>query len=314
MALPKDPEVFDAAYGLYLKGDIQKAYELLTEAAPKYPEQAQRMFEWRFDMAAKLGKLDLCEQILESALDAGCFYGEFALRKDEDLQAMQGRPGYEALVERSYLMIHQAQQLARPELTVINEGITNNGKTPLLMALHGNNSNEAYFVGHWQSLVGSEWLVALPQSSQVNGKDIFVWNDMEVTERELVDHYRGLTYEIVPDPGRTIITGFSKGGQAAINAALKQLFPIAGFIAIAPYIPEVGGMTKQLEVGIGRKLRGYFLLGKEDTSCTPGAIQLYEELMKLGIPCGIEVFPGVSHDFPPDFDVVLQRAIRFLVG
>jgi predicted esterase len=314
MALKEDPEVFNAAYELYLQGEVQQGYDLLTAAAPNHPENAQRIYEWRFDMAAKLGKLELAEEILERALDAGCFYGEFALRKDDDLQVMQGRPRFESLVERSYLMLYRVQQSARPLLKVINEGGASRGKTPLLMALHGNSSSTDRFEGYWDSLKGTDWLVALPQSSQVNGKDIYVWNDLEIAERELIDHYLALTREHVIDPTRTIAAGFSKGGHAVIQAAFKQIFPIAGFIAIAPYIPDVEGMMRLLEPGKRQGLRGYFLLGGEDKQCTPGATRLYEELVKRGIPCGIEVFPGLAHEFPQDFNAALQRAIQLVTG
>ena len=91
MANMEDPDVFDQAYELYMSGEVQKAYDLLTEAADRYPEHAQRFYEWRFDMAARLGKLELSEQLIEEALAKGCFYGEFAMRKDDDMQVMQGR-------------------------------------------------------------------------------------------------------------------------------------------------------------------------------------------------------------------------------
>ncbi len=314
MPYKDDPEVINTAYDLYMQGEVQQAYDLLTAAAPNHPEHAQRIFEWRFDMAAELGKLELAEEILERALDAGCFYGEFSLRKDEDLQGMQGRPRFEALVERSYLMLYRAQQSERPLLKVINEGDASRGRTPLLMALHGNNSNIDRFEGYWGSLKGTDWLVALPQSSQVNGKDIFVWNDLEIAERELIDHYLALTREYGLDPTRTFVAGFSKGGHAVIQAAFKQIFPIACFIAIAPYIPDVDEMLGLLKPGESEGLRGYFLLGGEDKRCTPGAARLYEALVKRGIPCGIEVFPGLGHDFPEDFDAALQRAIQLLTG
>lgn len=310
MAYKIDPEIFNTVYDMYLQGEVQQGYDLLTAAAPNHPGYAQRIYRWRFDMAAKMGKLELAEEILERALDVGFFYGEFALRKDDDLQMMQGRPRFESLVERSFLMLHRAQQLARPLLKVINEGNADRGKTSLLMALHGNNSSIDRFEGYWDGLNGTDWLAALPQSSQVNGKDIYVWNDLELAERELIAHYQVLTRGRDIDPTRTIVAGFSKGGHTVIQAALKQIFPIAGFIAIAPYIPDVDEMMGLLKPGESERLHGYFLLGGEDTNCTPGATRLYEELVKRGIPCGMEVFPGLGHEFPENFIAALQRGIQ----
>ena len=174
MAYRSDPQIFTDAYNLYLEGQYQKAYDLLTEAGPEYAKENSRVAEWRMDIAARLGKMELAEEILEEALNSGYFYGEHALRKDEDMQHMQGRPLFEALVKRNFELLAQAQKKATPKLEIINPGKPGIDGKPLLMALHGNSSNAKRFKDYWSALAGSEWLVALPQSSQVNGKDIFV--------------------------------------------------------------------------------------------------------------------------------------------
>ena len=172
MAYRSDPQIFTDAYNFYLEGQYQKAYDLLTEVGPKYAGEESRIAEWRMDIAARLGHLELAEEILEEALDSGFFYGEYALRKDEDMQPMQGRPLFETLVKRNYQILTEAQKKATPKLEIINSGKAGKDGMPLLMALHGNSSNVKRFRDYWGALEGSEWLVALPQSSQVNGKDI----------------------------------------------------------------------------------------------------------------------------------------------
>jgi predicted esterase len=312
MAYQDDPEVFKQAFTLYMKGDVRQAYDLLTEAAEDYPDHLQRIYEWRFDMAAKMGDLQLAEEIIEDALDSGYFYGEFAMRKDADVQVLQGRPFFESLVNRSYQMLADAQSYSRSRQDVIDRGKAVDGKTPLFMALHGNNSNAARFRTYWRSLLNTGWLVALPQSSQVGGRDVYVWNDMPTVEKELKEHYRKLSSDSVIDPAKTVISGFSKGGHAAITAAIKGLFPISGFIAVAPYIPQIEEMIPLLEGCPNRELRGYLLLGGDDEECTPGALKLHEEITKRGFQCGLEVFPELAHEFPKDFDIVLPKAIDFL--
>jgi len=315
MAYEDDPEVFEQAYHLYLEGNYQQAYDLLTEAIPNCPQNAQRLYEWRFDIAAKMGKTDVAEDLLEEALDEGCFYSEFALRKDEDMRVMQGRPRFETLVKRNFQLLELAQQSSRAQLEVINPGrAAVDGKLPLLMLLHGNNSNVERFKGNWKSLAGSDWLVALPQSSQLGGRDSYVWNDMEVSKRELIGHFKAISNEHSIDLSRSLIAGFSKGGHAAILAALEGWFPVSGFIAIAPYIPDVGQMLILADEAKRPLPCGYFLLGEEDQECTPGAIGLYEGMKTKGMTCGLKVFPGMKHEFPPDFDRLLPGVINFLLG
>lgn len=313
MAYRSDPQIFIDAYNLYLEGQYQKAYDLLTEAGPKYAGEESRVAEWRMDIAARLGKLELAEEILEDTLDSGFFYGEYALRKDEDMQPMQGRPLFEALVQRNFEILAEAQKRATPKLEIVNAGQAGKYGKPLLMALHGNSSNVKRFRDYWGALDGSEWLVALPQSSQMNGKDIYVWNDMAVVESEIKDHFRRLIQENPIDPGRTIISGFSKGAHAAINAALQGYFPMRGFLAVAPYIADRDSMLPLLDSIENKRLRGYFLLGEKDDECTPGAMWLYEELGKRGFPCGIKIIPGLAHGFPDDFDGILPEILKFVL-
>jgi predicted esterase len=308
-----DPEVFDRAYALYQQGAYRESYDLLTAALPDYPAHAQRLYEWRFDVAARMGEPDLCEQVLEDALDAGCFYGEFALRKDEDLREMQGRPRFEALVARNFAMMAEAQKHAAPRLELFNRGVEEKSTLPLLLALHGNNSNNLRFRENWQSLRGSNWLVALAQSSQLSGKGLYSWNDLAVAEREVKEHYRQLIGAFPVDPTRVLISGFSKGAHIAILAALQEWVHVTGFIAVAPYVGDPKAWEPLLEQEYDGALRGCFLLGEDDEMCTPGARVLSELLIRRGIHCQVKTFPGVAHAFPPGFDQVLQDAMRFIL-
>jgi len=314
MAYKSDPEIFDEAYRLYTEGQIEQSYALLSESATRYPSELLRTYEWRFDMAAKMGNLELAESILKEALDAGFFYSEFALRKDDDLQVMQGRPAFEALVERDLAILADEQKRALPLLEVLYHGKDSAKSKPLLMALHGNNSNVEKFRQYWGALWNTEWLVALPQSSQVSGKGNYVWNDMAKVEVELKDHFAGLCADYGVDPTRTIISGFSKGGQAAIETAFKGWFPVSGFLAVAPYISDRSRLAPYFASIQNKALRGYIVAGGKDDECLSSATWLHEEMKKHGLCCEIKVYPEMAHDFPDDFDSVLPEILRFLLG
>jgi len=236
MSSRSDPEYVKQVYQLYEAGEFGRAYELLTQSAERYPEELQQIYEWRFDLASRIGKPELSEAIFREALDAGYFYGERTLRTDDDLQPMQERPAFEALVKRDLEILSEAQRHAHPELEILYHGKESALGKPLFLALHGNNSNISKFRQYWSALWNTEWLVALPQSSQVSGRDRYVWNDMTIVESELKEHYAGLCVSGRIDPGRVLISGFSKGGHAAIDAALRGYLPAKGFLAVAPYL------------------------------------------------------------------------------
>jgi predicted esterase len=314
MAYKSEPEYVKEVIRLYEAGDFARAFDVLTESAARFPEELQLIYEWRFDLAARLGKPELSESIFEEALNAGYFYSERTLRTDDDLQQMQGRPVFEALVKRDLEVLAEAQQHSRPELEILYHGRESALGKPLFIALHGNNSNVSKFRQYWGALWNSEWLVALPQSSQVSGRGNFVWNDMAVVERELTEHYAALSAGGRVDPGRVLISGFSKGGYAAIDAALRGYLPIKGFLAVAPYIGNPDAMIPFLETVQNKHLRGFILAGGKDTDCIAGATRLHDAMKKRGLYCEIKVYPDLGHEFPDDFDAVLPEITSFLIG
>ncbi|MHB8086854.1 MAG: alpha/beta hydrolase [Anaerolineaceae bacterium] len=308
-----EPIEFTQTYDLYLKGEYSKAYDLITSVCDHYLALRGRAYEIRFNLAAMMGQLDLAETIFEQALDLGYFYNEFVLRKDEDIKVLHGRPRYESLVERSFRVLAGEQHKAKPELKLLEPNLVSASKLPLLIGLHGNNSHAEGFSDYWGFLTNHGWLVALPQSAEVSGKGLFVWNDIERFERDIPAHYEALKSGYQIDDQKTILAGFSKGGHAAIHLALKRFFPLSGFLALAPYIGDVNTWLPLLNSSDHRNLRGYFVLGGKDDHCTPGAVKLKEELTKVGVKCEMEVIPEMAHDIPSHFDEVLQRAVSFIL-
>ena len=56
MAYKSDPEFFNEALLFYKEGKFEKAYDLMTDAARRFPDEGKRIYEWRFDLAARLGQ------------------------------------------------------------------------------------------------------------------------------------------------------------------------------------------------------------------------------------------------------------------
>lgn len=309
-----EPVEFTQTYELYLKGEYAKACDLITAVCDKYPAWQGRAYEIRFNLAAMMGKLELAEDIFAQALDLGYFYNDFVLRRDEDIKVLHGRPRYEALVERSFKTLADEQLKARPELKIIEPGNQPDGKLPLMIGLHGNNSNAQGFSDYWGYLTKKNWLVALPQSAEVAGKGLYVWNDFERVNKDIPTHYETLNQQYEIDNQKTIIAGFSKGGHAAIHLALKGFFPVNGFIALAPFVGAVENWLPLITSAEYKNLRGYFVLGGKDEHCTPGALQLKDKFVEYGIKCEVEIFPDMAHDIPSTFDDVLQRALSFILN
>ena len=68
--------------------DFQAAYDLLTEASPRFPDQGMLLYNWRYCVAALLNKPDLAIELIQEAFDAGFWWSEEYLRSDDDLKIL----------------------------------------------------------------------------------------------------------------------------------------------------------------------------------------------------------------------------------
>jgi predicted esterase len=306
-------------FQLYQSGEYAQVLALSTREASRFPTQAWRVTYWRICMASLLGETTLALQLLEEALEAGFWYAEAQLREDPDLQPLQGLPRFEQLVEVCQKRHAEAQAQAVPVLLALQpEGGCQAGlqPCPLLLALHGNNRNAEGSVGFWRSAVSKGWLLALPQSSQVRGPDGYVWNDRDWAVREIPEHYATLCEQYAIDPDRVVVAGFSLGGELAIWLAMSGTIQARGFIAVGPggpYMNEPDKWVPLIEASQGSGLRGYLVVGEQDVFCYEGTQVLAALLKSRDIPCELEVHPNLGHDFPPEFQQSLTRALEFVL-
>ena len=298
------------------KPETQKvAFDLVTDAASQFPEQANLLYNWRYCAAALLDKPDLALQIFQEGLDAGFWWGKDILINDNDLKSLLELPEFKRLVEASEAR-RQAAQAATKSLALTLPSPTDATEPlPLLLALHGNNSNAQNSVTFWESAVHQGWLTVLLQSSQIFGPGAFVWNDLDLGAQEIEAHYQELSEKQVFDPAQVVVGGFSKGGEMAIWLALKEIIPLAGFIAVnpgGPFIQDIESWHPLLEAcKTLADLRGFFVAGEHDANLEQ-IKALCEMLVSHGLACELLVAPGIAHDFPADFNQVLARALEYI--
>jgi len=295
----------------------QAAFDLVTEAFPQFPQQANLLYNWRYCAAALLNKPDLALEIMQAGLDAGFWWGKDVLINDDDLKSLLELPEFKRLAEISEGRRQFAQAAATPIALTLPPPTDATEPLPLLLALHGNNSNAQDSVTFWESAVHRGWLTALLQSSQIFGPQAFVWNDLELGVGEIKSHYQELIEQHRVDPAKIIVGGFSKGGEMAIWLALKEVIPLAGFIAVnpgGPYIQDIEVWKPILEECQTLKtLRGFFLVGENDANLEK-IKALHEMLVSHGLTCDLVVAPEIAHDFPADFDRTLEQALGFILG
>jgi pimeloyl-ACP methyl ester carboxylesterase len=311
-------QLLTQAAQFYQSGEYAEALDLITREAGRFPTEARRTYFWRVCMASLINEADLALRLLEEAVAAGLWYPETQLREDPDLLSLQGVPQFEQLVAVCRQRQAEAQAQAVPTLTVLEpEGGCREAlrPCPLLLALHGNNQNVESSVGFWRPAVSHGWLLALPQSSQASGPDIYVWNDRDWAVREIQAHDAALRERYAVDPSRVVVAGFSMGGELAIWLALSAAIQVRGFVAVGPggpYIQAPDNWTPLIEASRERDVRGYLFVGEQDVFCYSGTQALATLLSLHNIPYELKVYPRLGHEFPPGFEQSLARALQFI--
>jgi predicted esterase len=296
---------------LHEAGEYAEAYDFVTLEASNFPEEVGYTDFWRACLAALLGRTETALQILQDWVATGNWVTERRMRDEPDLQSLNGLPEYEAIVVICRERHRAAEAQGAPKLiTLLPEQQAQS--YPLLLVLHGNNGNAQATVSHWLPAVARGWILAVPQSSQLSMPDAYVWSDRERATREIQGHYAALTQEYPINTGNVIVGGFSMGAGLAIRLTMNGAIPACGFISVGPYIPDVDTLEPYLTASKDRGLRGVIIVGDQDKHCYDTSLKVNEMLKAQDIPCKLEVYPNMGHDFPPDFEQKLEEAIAFI--
>jgi hypothetical protein len=309
-------DLSNRAQQLYNAKKYAEALDLVTREAPNFPEQTHRLYFWRVCLAARSGETDLALEQLEEAVEAGYWYNQQQLQEDPDLISLQGLSRFERLARTCLERQTAAQAEAVPDLLTLEpKAISSAARPPwpLLLALHGNNSSAPETTAHWQPATSLGWLVALPGSSQVGGPDAYVWNDWEWAREEIQSHQVALRERYDIDQERVVLGGFSMGGGLALWLALTGAIKAQGIVLVGPWVPDMDQIVSLMPEGEARRLRSAIIVGENDEPCFEASLTLAEHLKAHGIPCNLEVNTDLAHQYPPDFEVVLARALEYVL-
>lgn len=313
MTISTPNQLFDRAFRLYRQGAYAEASALLTREGARFPESDPRIQFWRACMASRMGETRQALSILQAAVDAGYWYSEQQLRRDDDLEPLWNLPEYNGLVDVCLERFAAAQAEAKPELVIVKPE-SGAGPWPLLIALHGNSSSAQASTEYWLPAVSAGWLVALPQSSLIGGPDAFVWNDWDLAEQEVAAHFQALQEQYEIDEERVVLGGFSMGAGLVVWLTLKGTPRARGFVAVAPYIPEENNVVSLLTDREAQSRRGFVIIGDKDKGCCTIAHTLTTTLRENGNQIELREYADLYHEYPADFEHVLPRALEHIVG
>jgi len=301
----------DEMMQLYNQEKYTQALELVDGLVVAYPDRVDHTALWRICLLSRLERFDEALLTMARALETGLWWAEPALRQDSDLEPLQGLPEFEQMVSVCIARHAAAQARGVPKLLTFEPDPLPTGPLPLLIALHGRSSSAEEDAPYWQAVTQLGWLLALPGSSQPGSPTSYVWDDTEKALAEITAHYAALKEKYALDEQRVVVAGFSQGGARAIQMALSGRIPARGFISVVPGGLDQDAFPSLVESARGRSLRGYLVTGTLDQRQELFRF-IHQSMNAAGLPCQMEAHPDLAHEFPPDFDSSLEKALQFL--
>jgi dienelactone hydrolase len=153
-------------------------------------------------------------------------------------------------------------------------------------------------------------------STQAESSDTARWDEEEWATRDVQYHYREIMDQQSIDPERVAIGGFSMGGRQALMLGLTGAIQVKGVIALGPALGEsLDGWMSYLEAAKKSKLRVSLIVGDMDHPpfIYHPTLRLAEVLNQHEIPCQLKVYPGMKHEFPPDFAEILPEMLAWIM-
>lgn len=299
----------------FQNGQYAEALELIMAEGDNFPQDRMWADYWKMVSAARVGDRELVYKVARKSLTDGLWYGEVLWRQSPSYAPLQGDPEFEKIVADSLEAQLRDMPATRP--IVITRVPSNHSDTsPLLIALHGNQSTAERTLPFWESAVADGWVIAIPQSDQVMFKGAFAWEDLARSKAYVASQYETLAKNTPFDPQQVIIAGHSMGGLIAIQAALEGVIPVRGFVVNGPAVPYLDApdeLDKLLDSVRERGLQACFILGEQDDAINTLEVKNLAEKMKAaGIPCEVELVPNATHDYTPAYDAALRRGLAFV--
>ena len=290
-----------------------EALELIMAQGDNFPESRMWADYWKMVSAARLENRQLVYEVARKSLEDGLWYGEFLWRHSPSYAPLQGDPEFEQIVADSL----QAQLRDMPStasIVITKLPANHSAESPLLIALHGNQSTAERTLPFWEPAVLDGWVTVIPQSDQVMFKNAFAWDDIAKSFAYVKSQYE--TLDVAFDSKRVVIAGHSMGGLIAIRMALEGLMPVRGFVVNGPAVPYLD-QPEELDQLLARAgesgLRAYFILGEQDNAInTPEIKNLTEKLVAAGIACEVDSVPDSTHAYNPAYDTALRRGLAFV--
>src|SRR5712692_1640691 len=321
------PYYRDQIFDLYNARKYREALAIAFQAKEKFPERNAKTSYWIACLQSRLGESEEALQTLEKASKDGIWWPDQALLMEVDLEPLHSRSEFKAIVAESQRLKQRSLLSAKPGVMLLTpRTFSPKERQSLIIALTPRVGHPGEFAENWKGARNQGFLLAVPHSSQPISSEEYCWDDPERSEHDVAWAYKQVRDKYNIDPAKVIVAGFSQGAALAIYLTLNRTFPCRGFIAVAAsdwVAPESKPAnqrehpseafasfirTKQVS-----GLKGVIIMGDKDPFL-PKIKKVFEGMVERGFDCKFDVVQDLGHEFPVDFEMLLESASNFLLG
>ncbi|MEW9180233.1 alpha/beta hydrolase [Bacillus mycoides] len=288
------------------KGSFEAYSYIMNNAKDVMGNEAQ-IYNFKYALASAAGLEEEALHLMKKAIiENGFWYGSEYLISDDDLKPLHKFEEFHRMVQ----LCKEREELAKKSEQADVKYKYSKQTENLLITLHGDQENIQIIEPYWNSVMEQGFMLALPQSSQIQFSDGYVWDNIERGREELKGHYNKI--KVNKTFGNIIIGGFSAGARVALHSMLQGEIEVNGFIFVAPWLPEMEEWEEMIGILHDKSIKGYIICGDQDEDCFEGTQQFVKLLKDKNIEHKYKVVPNLNHDYPHNFDELLKEAIEYI--
>ncbi|MED0888376.1 hypothetical protein S3E15_01952 [Bacillus mycoides] len=288
------------------KGSFEAYSYIMNNAKDVMGNEAQ-IYNFKYALASAAGLEEEALHLMKKAIiENGFWYGSDYLISDDDLKPLHKFEEFHRMVQ----LCKEREELAKKSEQADVKYKYSKQTENLLITLHGDQENIQIIEPYWNSVMEQGFMLALPQSSQIQFSDGYVWDNIERGRDELKGHYNKI--KVNKTFGNIIIGGFSAGARVALHSMLQGEIEVNGFIFVAPWLPEMEEWEEMIGILHDKSIKGYIICGDQDEDCFEGTQQFVTLLKDKNIEHKYKVVPNLNHDYPHNFDELLKEAIEYI--
>ena len=307
------PDFYQQVQELEMEGNFEKALEVLRANGNAFPEKYFTLLKEEIYIQEKLQKHEDNLALFKEGHQKGYFF--FLHPSLPAFEPYRHLEGFDSLSAIDLKLRDEA--LTRSEMiyrVVSPQGHSRKATHPVLFIFHGGGSRMEKVMDHWHSpTLDKVFIRVYIQSCLHYDSESYGWRSGdERAIRDVTDIYEHVLADQPVDTSELYLAGISAGGTFAIDLALRQPFPIKGYITFCPGIPKIlstGVAATLLEKG--SSVKGIFI-GGEDDYYLPRQKQMAQIFDGLQLDYKHEVVPGMAHQYPVNESDWIEYALQYL--